>query len=148
MAVLSSDQRDLIGEARRGVLVTAAADGRPRPVPVCFVLLDGAIYSPLDEKPKRAADPRSLARVRDLLAGRPAALLVDRWSEDWTRLAWLRLEVTGGLLEPGVTEHERAVAVLRARYPQYMAQRLEERPLLRLSVKRAVAWSAADGARG
>jgi hypothetical protein len=30
--------------------------------------------------------------VRDILARLRAALLADRWDDDWSRLAWLRLE--------------------------------------------------------
>jgi hypothetical protein len=38
---------------------------------------------------------------------------------------------------------ERAVAIaaLRAKYPQYRAMRLEERPLIRVGVERVVAWA-------
>ncbi|MGZ6339115.1 MAG: pyridoxamine 5'-phosphate oxidase family protein [Candidatus Limnocylindrales bacterium] len=143
MSVLDEARCDFLAAERRGVLVTIDPDGRPRPVPVCFALVDGVIYSPLDEKPKRVSDPRALARVHDLRARPEAVFLVDRWSEDWTQLAWLRVEVTGLLLEPGEPEHAPAIAALRDRYPQYRSQRLEASPLLRLDPIRAVDWSAA-----
>jgi hypothetical protein len=41
-------------------------------------------------------------------------------------------------------EHGAAVASLRARYPQYAAQRLEERPIIRVAITRAVAWGPTD----
>ena len=148
--VLDPAQRELLAGARRATLATVAPDGRPRLVPVCFVLGAGEdavgrarLYTPLDEKPKRSDDPRDLARVRDLLVLPQATLLVDRWSEDWTELAWLRLYATGELLEPEpreLDEHAAAVSALRAKYAQYAAHALETRPLIRLSINRIVAW--------
>ncbi|MGZ3587097.1 MAG: TIGR03668 family PPOX class F420-dependent oxidoreductase, partial [Candidatus Limnocylindrales bacterium] len=104
--------------------------------------------SALDEKPKRGADPYQLSRVRNLVARPTVTLLIDHWAEDWARLAWLRLEGLGQIVDPPPAgspepnEHEAAIAGLRARYPQYRTQRLEGRPLLRIAVTRVVAWSA------
>lgn len=137
-----------LGGARRAVLATVAPNGAPRQVPVCFATAqhgDGTIlYTPIDEKPKRGDDPHGLARVRDLMARPQVSLLVDRWDEDWAGLAWLRVEATARLVEPGDPEHGRAVAALRARYPQYRTQRLEARPLIRLEPVRTAWWSAAE----
>jgi PPOX class probable F420-dependent enzyme len=144
---------ELLRSARRGVLVTIAADGTPRPVPLAYAAVetgDGLVlYSALDEKPKRVEDPRELARVRDIRERPRVAVLVDRWDEDWSRLAWVRLTGTASVLEPadGPEEHGRGVAALRARYPQYATQRLEERPLIRISVERSRSWAAASGSR-
>jgi len=66
------EQRRFLAAGRSATLATLATDGRPRLVPICFVVAaDDAsgrprLYSPLDEKPKRTDDPRALARVRDL----------------------------------------------------------------------------------
>jgi PPOX class probable F420-dependent enzyme len=84
--------------------VTLADDGRPRPVPIAFAFRYESgtlvLYTALDEKKKSVADPRDLARVRDIAAHARVAVLVDRWDEDWTRLAWVRLEGTATVLEP------------------------------------------------
>ena len=146
ISTLDERSRAFLVAARTATLATIAPNGRPRLVPICFVV--GAddrvgharIYSPLDEKPKSTADPRELARVRDLLTRPSATLLVDRWSEDWTRLGWLRLEATSDLLEPRTDEGAVVVEALRAKYPQYASHRLEARPILRFTVDRAVAW--------
>jgi PPOX class probable F420-dependent enzyme len=123
-------------------------------VPVCFVL--GAredrrgrplLYTPLDEKAKRDPDPRSLARVRDILVLPEVTLLVDRWDEDWTRLGWLRLYGAGELLEPQPherEEHATAVGALRDKYPQYRDQAIDTRPIIRVTCDRVVAWGAFD----
>jgi PPOX class probable F420-dependent enzyme len=147
--VLSGAQRTFIGAARRAVLATIGDQGRPRLVPVCFCLDPERpiLYSPLDDKPKRSGDPLTLARVLDLRTDPRVTVLVDRWDEDWTRLAWLRAEGTADLLMPGadVSEHASAVAALRVRYQQYEGHRLEERPLIRIAIERVTDWGRLDG---
>ena len=153
--VLTDAERALLLGARRILLCTTANDGTPRPVPVCFALRDSAadaplLYCPLDEKPKRVADPHLLARVRDIAARPSVTLLADVWDEDWDRLAWLRLYGTAAILEPQVsgepgriadwTEHEAAVSALRLRYPQYRSHDLHSRPIIRVSITRTVSW--------
>jgi len=141
--VLTHDDRALLSAARRAVLATIAPDGRPRLVPICYVV-DAerpVVYSPFDRKPKRSRDPAALARVRDIARDPRVTLLADRWDEDWTRLAWLRLEGLATLLHPDDPGHPAIVAALRARYPQYVQQRLEDRPMLQIVVERVVRWS-------
>jgi PPOX class probable F420-dependent enzyme len=149
--VLSAVERSFLASARRATLATIAPDGRPRLVPICFALdPDGPVlYTPIDEKPKRSTDLTALARVRDLLADPRASVLVDRWDEDWARLAWLRCHGTASLMEPGAlsfdaTEHAMAVAALRQRYEPYAGQRLEDRPMIRLAIERTIAWGALE----
>jgi len=150
MTVLDPAARAFLAGARWVVLVTIAPDGRPRPVPACLALAGGEppiAYSPIDDKPKATDDPYSLARVRDILRDPRVALLVSRWDEDWSQLAWLRCEGRAALLEPGAPpgEHAHAVALLRAKYPQYGSHALEARPILRIVVVSARTWKGAAG---
>ncbi len=147
-AALTARERELLETARRAVLATVAADGSPRAVPICFAVWfvgpdsRPVVYSALDEKPKRDADPHALARVRDLLARPSATVLADVWDEDWSRLAWVQLRGSASLMEPGHPEHARAVTALRARYPQYVGHALESRPIVRVEVTAVRSWSA------
>ncbi len=103
------------------------------------------LYSAIDEKPKRSGDPLRLARVRDILARPTATILVDRWDERWDRLAWARLQCRANVLPPGEGdpgERDRAIAALRVKYPQYSSQRLESRPLIRLTCSVDATWGA------
>lgn len=129
--------------------MTVAPDGKPRPVPIAYAFDEMAeglvLYSALDEKRKSGADPRALARVRDIVARPRVAVLVDRWDEDWSRLAWVRLEGRATVLEPtdpSDPEHTHAVGLLREHYPQYAHQALEQRPVIRVAVERVSGWSA------
>jgi len=140
----------LLSTARRAVLATLGGDGRPRLVPIAFAMADegGAVvlYSALDEKPKTVSDVRQLARVKDIAARPAVSVLVDRWSEEWDELAWIRLDGTARLLEPAIAadaaEHGLALRLLRERYPQYASQRLHERPVIRIAVEHVARWSA------
>jgi len=135
---LTEAARAFLRDARVGRLATADAEAWPHAVPVCFVLLDDACYIPLDEKPKRT-DVRRLKRVRNLAENPRAALVVDRWDEDWSRLAWVLVRGNATVLEPGA-EQARAVAALRDKYPQYRAMWLDDAPVIRLHAERVRAW--------
>jgi len=142
---LSERELQLLREARRAVLATTAADGSARLVPITFVLEHVVLYTALDEKPKSVADPRDLARVHDIEARPRVSLLVDRWSEDWSELGWLRLSGTAALIGPdgdAALEHAHAISLLRAKYRQYEAHRLETRPVVRIAVDGARSWFA------
>jgi PPOX class probable F420-dependent enzyme len=144
VSALTESQLRFLEVARHGILGTIAPDGRPRLVPFVFATFTGAsksvvLYSALDEKPKSVSDPRRLARVRDIVERPRVTVLVERWSDDWSQLAWLRLQGDAALLESG-DEHAAAVALLRERYPQYASHNLDARPMIRIGVSRAVSW--------
>jgi len=139
-AVLREPELRFLADARRAVLVTVDPAGLPRPVPICHVVLDGVIYTPLDEKPKSSGDPLALARVRDIEARPDVVVLVDRWSEDWSELAWLRVYGLASVLAPGEPGHTAAVEALRDKYAQYAGHALETRPMIRVTPTRSRAW--------
>lgn len=109
---------------------------RPRVLPVTYAVVGDAVWSAIDEKPKRTAEP---ARLRYLQHRPNAALCVDHYSDDWSRLAWVQLLGRIDILAVG--EAPRAVEELAARYQPYREQP-PPGPLLRLTVKRALSWRA------
>lgn len=135
---LSKAERGFIARARTATLGTIAPDGRPRLVPICFVLIGDVLYMPIDEKPK-TSDLSSLARIRDIERRADVTVLVDRWDEDWRHLAWLRCDGTASL---SADEQERAgaIAELREKYEQYASHDLEWRPLIRIAIERIRSW--------
>jgi nitroimidazol reductase NimA-like FMN-containing flavoprotein (pyridoxamine 5'-phosphate oxidase superfamily) len=50
--MLSSREEDFVRAQRVARMATADARGRPFAVPVCFVYLNGCLYTPVDEKPQ------------------------------------------------------------------------------------------------
>jgi PPOX class probable F420-dependent enzyme len=129
---------ELLASERVARLAYLDEDDRPRVLPVTFAVNDGALWSAIDEKPKRVAEP---ARVRYLRRRPDAALLVDVYDDDWSRLAWV--QVLGRVEVVTVDAAPEAVAALAAKYEPY-AKRTPPGPLLRLEVERALHWRAAE----
>jgi PPOX class probable F420-dependent enzyme len=93
-------------------LATIRPDGRPHIVPVVFAHVAGALWSPIDGKPKGAGP---IARVRNIEREPRVSLLIDDYGEDWKRLWWVRIDGRAEL----VSGNAAAEAALRAKYPQY-----------------------------
>jgi PPOX class probable F420-dependent enzyme len=130
--------RELIERTPIAHLGLLDSDDRPRVMPVTFAVWEGELWSAIDHKPKRAAG-RELARVRWLRRNPAAALTVDRYSDDWERLAWVQaLGAVQVLDEP----QPDALAALGAKYPQYR-DRPPQGPFLRLAPERLLCWRAA-----
>lgn len=137
-------QRELFEESRVARLGTLARDGRPHLVPVCFAVLREAIAVAVDEKPKRST---RLARLANVERDPRVTLLVDRYDDDWERLAWVRVDGRGSVFERGGMWPE-ALAELRRRYSQYQAMALEELPMLRIEPERIAGWRWHEGIDG
>ncbi len=153
MATDLLDPRELafLVAARYALLATVDSKGRPRAVPVCFVVEahDGGgleLLIPLDDKPKSIDDKHGLARVRDIERHPEVGLLVDHWDEDWSKLGWLRLQGHATVLEPDEvsTAFPQAVEQLRGKYPQYVTHDLESSPMIFINIERAVSWGAME----
>jgi PPOX class probable F420-dependent enzyme len=134
--LLSEDERRFLAAARVARLATADRDGRPHVVPVCFALDGASLYITIDEKPKRGA---RLKRLRNIEENPEVALVADRYDEDWTRLGWVMLRGHAEILLGG-TEHDRAQALLRARYPQLRAMAIDGLPVIAIRIARALSW--------
>jgi PPOX class probable F420-dependent enzyme len=140
IAALTPAQAAFLEQRRSGRLATVDMRGQPHAVPICYALLDGVLYTPIDEKPK-TGDPRELRRIRNILANPKICLLVDHYEdEDWSKLAWLQVRGAASLVEDEA-ERARALAALRARYRQYQTMDLESLPLLKLTPTQLVGWS-------
>ena len=128
--------RELIEAERVGRLAFRDGADRPRVLPITFALAEGAIWSAIDRKPKRTAEP---ARVRWLRRRPEAALCVDRYDEDWSQLAWVqllgRIEVLDAAAAGG------GLDALTARYPQYREEP-PPGPVLCLKPERSLCWRA------
>lgn len=141
MASLSAAARELLSAARVAHLATSDQYARPHNVPIVFVWREGIIYTPLDRKPKRDDDWHALRRVRNIETNGRVAIVVDRYDEDWSRLAWVLIEGVATILESG-EEREAAATLLREKYAQYEKLPLEGRPIVRVQIERSAEWSS------
>ena len=155
--MLGEDDWAFLEERRVAHLATADREGHPHVVPVCFARSGGALYIPVDAKPKRG-DPRALRRLRNLRQRPDATLLVDRYDEDWRRLRWLMIYARACILEaPGAgasaaapadaAARAAALVALEVRYPQYAAMGLAALglPVIRLEPAAVRRWPSPAG---
>ena len=106
-------------------------------MPIAFALERDTLYSAVDRKPKRST---TLRRIENARARPDVTILVDHYDDDWSRLWWIRLRGRARVLDEG-EERERALALLAAKYPQYVAER-PEGPVLAVDVTEIREWSA------
>lgn len=140
--MLTDQQRRFLEAGRVARLATADAAGRPHVVPVCYALIGSTVYFTIDEKPKSRPGAR-LKRLSNLRANPFAALVIDRYDEDWSRLGWVMVQGRAEILDSG-PEHDHAQARLRARYPQLAAMRIEALPVVAVRIEHASSWGRLD----
>ena len=131
-----------------GHLATADGRGRPSVVPVVFVLDGGKVYTPIDGKPK--GDAGALRRIRNIRENPAVAFLVNRYNEDWTRLAFVHIRGTAAILsaesaESGPADSDefpRAETLLREKHSQYRSVPLggPEGLMIRINPTSCTAW--------
>lgn len=138
-ALISAGIRAKLDGARVARLATLDPQQSPHLVPICFALNADVFYSAIDRKPKRVA-PKRLARLMNIKKTPQVALLVDHYEEDWT-LLWYVLVRGEAELVSAPAERKRALQSLRAKYPQYHGEMLQEdAPVLRITPERITAW--------
>jgi PPOX class probable F420-dependent enzyme len=130
---------EMLGAGRVAHLAFVDDRDRPRVLPVTYALAGGCVWSAIDEKPKASPEP---ARVRYLRRRPEAALAVDVYDDDWSRLAWVQLLGWVEVVETSAAPS--AMDALADKYEPY-AQRRPPGPLLRLTVERTLFWRASGG---
>jgi coenzyme F420-0:L-glutamate ligase/coenzyme F420-1:gamma-L-glutamate ligase len=141
--VLDGEQAAFLVRQRVARLATADGEGRPYAVPVCFALAQASVFIALDEKPKDVPASR-LKRVRNILENPDVALIADRYAEDWSLLAFVMVRGRAELLEPDSGEHAAAVRLLRGKYHQYEAMRIEDNPVIAIRPEKATSWGTLE----
>ena len=119
-------------------LATADGGGQPLVVPICFAFDGKEFFSPIDEKPKRLS-PQRLKRLRNIAENSKVSLIIDRYDEDWQRLAYLLITGRAKILLRGA-RHRRAVLLLREKYSQYERMAIDERPIIVITPIRIRNW--------
>lgn len=132
--------RELLLESHLAHLATSTKHGKPHVVPICYVYDGGSIYTSIDEKPKRTS-PTQMRRILNIVENPNVSLVVDQYEEDWSKLKYVIVHGPAEIIRKG-EQHERAVLLLREKYPQYRVMKLEARPIIKIKPTRVVAWSA------
>lgn len=137
LAELEGWAREMLAAARVARLGLLDDDGRPRVLPVTFALVGDVAWSAIDRKPKAAG--REPARLRYLRRRPEVALTVDRYEDDWGRLAWVQVLGDARIFE--AAGQDEAMAALSGKYEQYRAEP-PPGPLIAIEPVRALAWRA------
>jgi PPOX class probable F420-dependent enzyme len=127
-----------IRAARIAHLATADAGGQPLVIPICFAFDGKEFFSPIDEKPKQIS-PHKLKRLRNIAENPKVSLIIDRYDEDWQRLAYVLITGRAKILLRGA-RHRRAVLLLRKKYSQYERMAINDRPIIVISPIRMKTW--------
>jgi len=131
-------------------LTTLAEHGQPHAVPIVFARSAGALWSPVDGKPKRGGE---LARIRHVRRDPRVSLLFTHYQDDWSLLWWLRADGAAEIRDAanrsrGADEVATALAALRRKYPQYERVALlgPGAQLLRIAISAQRSWCASAAA--
>ena len=135
---LSASASRLLRAGRTAHLATADKSGQPHVIPICFVFDGKYFFSPIDEKPKRTALSK-LKRLKNIRENPQVTLVIDRYDENWSKLAYVLIFGTARIQLSG-DKHRRVVKLLRQKYHQYRVMAIDQRPMIVIMPKRIVSW--------
>ena len=131
---------DALAGARIARLATESG-GKPHLVPVVFAHCDGALWVPVDGKPKRHA---RLKRLENIRRNPRVCLLIDHYNEDWKTLWWVRVDGRASVVSADDAGFSRAFAALQDKYPQYGSVPITS--AIRIEIEGVSHWRADDRA--
>ncbi|GAB4583782.1 TIGR03668 family PPOX class F420-dependent oxidoreductase [Nocardia sp. IFM 10818] len=109
--------RERFAAGRVARLATVSGDGLPHLVPIVFAVVGEVVYTAVDAKPKTTT---ALRRLANIAANPNVSVLADHYSEDWTRLWWVRADGRARIADGD--EARAAVRELAGRYSAYLEQ--------------------------
>jgi PPOX class probable F420-dependent enzyme len=139
--IIPSDVEEFIERARVARLATIDSEFKPHLVPVVFVFHGNSFVIPIDEK-RKTAKPEKLKRIRNIKDNPNVALLIDNYSEDWTRLTFVTIQGKASVARK--TEQyihlREAYKKLMTKYPQYQKVGVGETCII-IAPDKIVSWS-------
>jgi coenzyme F420-0:L-glutamate ligase / coenzyme F420-1:gamma-L-glutamate ligase len=138
----SPEVQRLVRSTRVARLGTLNETGTTHLVPIVFASDSACIYFVIDEKTKRT---RNLKRIRNIERTGRATVLIDLYSENWDKLAFVMVYTKASILErKNDLEIARAMRMLKRKYEQYRGRFLSKDPknaiIVRLEPQRIIYW--------
>ena len=132
---------EFIERARVARLATIDSEFKPHLVPVVFVFDGNHFYIPVDEK-RKTAKPEKLKRIRNIQDNPNVTLLIDEYSEDWTKLAFVMIQGKASVAtkEEGNIQVREAYKKLMTKYLQYQKVSVGEMCII-ITPKKVASWS-------
>ena len=126
--IITPDIEEFIQRVRVARLATIDSEFKPHLVPVVFVFDGNHFFIPVDEKRKKTK-PEKLRRIKNIQVNPNVALLIDEYSEDWSRLAFVMIQGTALVVKSrpqADIQLKHALKELTTKYTQYQKIRTGE----------------------
>ena len=136
---LSTRSVELLTLERVARLATADQYARAHVVPIVFVYEHPFVFTPIDAKPKSVEDWHDLRRIKNIETNGRASVLVDVYQDDWSKIAWVRVDGVAEILTKG-DEHRHALNLLAGKYMQYEGMPLRDAPVIRVRIEHVSEW--------
>ncbi len=139
--IITPPIEEIIERARVARLATIDSEFKPHLVPVVFVFDGNHFFIPVDEK-RKTAKPEKLKRMRNIQDNPNATLLIDEYSEDWTKLAFVMIQGKASVAtkEEGNIQVRQAYKKLMTKYIQYQKVGIGEMCII-ITPKKVASWS-------
>lgn len=133
---------EFIERARVARLATIDSEFKPHLVPVVFVFDGNHFFIPVDEKRKKTSKPEKLKRIRNIQDNPNVTLLIDEYSEDWTKLAFVMIQGKASVAtkEEGNIQVREAYKKLMTKYLQYQKVGVGDVCII-ITPKKVASWS-------
>ena len=131
-------EREFITRHRLAHLATIDENGKPHVVPIVYAFDSNKLFTPIDDKPK-SVNPKQLQRVRNIKLNEYVSVIIDDYSEDWTKLAWVQIRGQAEILSYG-DEYEIGIKLLTKKYPQYRDMPIQGKLLITISPQKVLSW--------
>jgi PPOX class probable F420-dependent enzyme len=143
--IIAPDLEEFIQRMRVARLATIDSELKPYLVPVVFVFRDNHFFIPIDEKRKNTK-PEKLRRVKNIQGNPHVALLIDEYSEDWTRLAFVMIQGIASIVKSrpqSDVQLQQALKELTTKYIQYQKIGLGE-ICIKIKPEKVVSWRSSQ----
>jgi len=132
---------EFIARSRVARLATTSSEFRPHVVPVVFVFDGNYFLIPIDSKRKRTENPENLKRIRNIKENSNVSLLIDEYSEDWTKLRYVIIHGKASIVKKPEQNKwlQEAYEKLVIKYPQYQKIGIGEMCII-VEAKKVVSW--------
>jgi PPOX class probable F420-dependent enzyme len=137
---IPSAVEQFIEGARVARLATIDSELKPHLVPVVFVFDGNHFFIPIDQK-RKIAKPEKLKRIKNIQDNPNAALLIDEYSEDWTRLAFVMIQGKASIASKteGNLQVQEAYKKLMTKYLQYQNVGVGEMCII-IAPEKVISW--------
>jgi PPOX class probable F420-dependent enzyme len=137
----------LLRESRVARIATLNKNGAIHIVPIVFASDSRNIYFAIDKKPKKTKNLRRLSNIR---RNPNVSVLIDSFSEDWSRLSFVLIYTRAKILSSTSKDNNeinRVLRLLKQKYSQYstggfLPPRSQAITVVRLTPGKIVQWSA------